>query len=161
MSRLFLTYMFSLTIFFAQLIGADIDNDLIDDKIDKCLNTPDGVCVNASGCTQAIKKTIYFNQGSYKLTNEAINKIREISELSTECFGYKIYLEGHTDSIWEAKSNLLLSKNRVITIKKLLNLYNIDNKKLNISWYGETKPIASNITKEGRAKNRRVLITLK
>jgi OOP family OmpA-OmpF porin len=163
MLKILLVLLFNITITFSatdiHVNNNDKDNDLVPDTIDECLNTPDGVFVNKHGCTHKIKKNIYFKHASYDIDTREKEKIDEISELAKEGFGYKILIEGHTDSISDAKYNLKLSKHRALKIKKLLIKSKIDKKRIYIKWYGETMPISSNISEKNRALNRRVKIT--
>lgn len=136
----------------------DSDNDSISDKFDKCPGTPDGVCVTKDGCTKELKRIIHFESSSDKITPEYMKKLSSINEIGVECFGYNIVLIGHTDSTADEKYNLKLSKNRALSVKKELLKNGIDPKRITIKWFGETKPIATNVTKEGRFMNRRVEI---
>jgi type IX secretion system PorP/SprF family membrane protein len=67
-----------------------------------------------------------------------------------------ILLEGHTDSNGTPEYNLNLSKNRVKAVKEFLVANGVAPERIEIKYYGETKPIASNATLAGQAKNRRV-----
>jgi type IX secretion system PorP/SprF family membrane protein len=68
----------------------------------------------------------------------------------------RISLEGHTDSNGAEAYNLWLSKNRVNAVKEFLVANGILADRIDTSYFGETKPIASNETLAGQAKNRRV-----
>jgi OOP family OmpA-OmpF porin len=69
----------------------------------------------------------------------------------------KILLEGHTDSIGGAQYNQKLSERRANAVKKyLVEKFGIEASRLTTKGYGLTRPVASNATKEGRQKNRRV-----
>ncbi|MEA2017847.1 MAG: OmpA family protein [Campylobacterota bacterium] len=146
---------------FTFVFGVDIDNDLVSDEIDKCLDTPDGVFVNKDGCKQQIKKIVYFNHGLYNINKKEQKNVNNIILLAKEAFGYQLVIEGHTDSIADAQFNMQLSKQRAIAIENILLTVDIDKKRIVTKWYGETMPIASNITEYTRAKNRRVTITFK
>jgi len=64
---------------------------------------------------------------------------------------------GHTDSDGTEEANLLLSTKRAESIKKaLIDIYNINTNRLLTEGKGETTPINTNETDEGKAKNRRV-----
>ena len=65
-------------------------------------------------------------------------------------------LEGHTDSVGNPAENKKLSESRAAVIKTTLEVDGIAGKRLTTTGYGEEKPIASNATEEGRAKNRRL-----
>jgi len=154
---LFLSFSF---VFSAQNLNDDLDNDLVPNKLDKCPNTPEGVFVKRDGCTKPIHKTIYFHHASAVVSNEFIQIMKNTAELITETPGYNISISGHTDSISDAKSNMKLSKKRAMVVQKLLVDNNISRDKIKLFWYGETMPVATNITHEGRTKNRRVNIVL-
>jgi outer membrane protein OmpA-like peptidoglycan-associated protein len=64
-------------------------------------------------------------------------------------------LEGHTDNTGDPESNKKLSVDRAEAIKALLIVGGIDGARVTTAGWGQEKPIASNDTEEGRAKNRR------
>ena len=64
-------------------------------------------------------------------------------------------LEGHTDNVGDAAANLKLSQDRANAIKILLIAGGIDTARLSTDGYGQDRPIDTNDTEEGRAKNRR------
>lgn len=73
----------------------------------------------------------------------------------------KITITGHTDSYGSDATNLALSKNRAEAVKNyLLGNMNIDPTKIEAVGYGESKPIATNETEEGRARNRRIEVVI-
>lgn len=152
------TLLLSSTMLFASDLDAnDLDNDNIKDNQDHCLNTPAGVCVTSKGCTQKIKESIYFKIDSYKVDDTNNNKtLQDIYNIAKECFGYKILITGHTDATYIENYNLTLSMKRAQTIKKYLIKHGINPKRIAIKYNGETTPTATNITKQGRSKNRRV-----
>ena len=71
---------------------------------------------------------------------------------------YGITISGHADSTGPKIYNQILSKNRATTIKRSLVKKGVDPNRITVRAYGDTKPIADNNTREGRAKNRRVEI---
>ncbi len=144
-----------------QLINSgsnDDDFDNVLNEYDKCPATPDGVCVDADGCTQKVKRIINFESSSYLVTDEFKDKLKAIIEIAQECFGYKILIKGHTDSTAGEKFNKKLSQQRAQTIQNAFLSHNININRISIQWFGESEPAASNITKKGRYKNRRVEI---
>ncbi|HPC85214.1 MAG TPA: OmpA family protein [Smithellaceae bacterium] len=69
----------------------------------------------------------------------------------------KLTIEGHTDNVGKAAYNKKLSQKRADAVKKyMVEKGGIDAQRLNAIGYGQEKPVASNKTKDGRAKNRRV-----
>lgn len=67
----------------------------------------------------------------------------------------KIRIEGHTDSRGGAAENKLLSENRASTVSSYLQSHGVAANRLTHQGYGPEKPLATNDTEEGRAKNRR------
>ena len=94
-----------------------------------------------------------------KSTIEAANfgLLTKAQKAMSEFPNATVVIEGHTDSYGSDEKNLDLSQERASAVKQyLLANMNIDQKKVMAFGYGETKPIANNETKDGRAKNRRI-----
>ena len=72
----------------------------------------------------------------------------------------KVVVAGHTDSEGRASTNQALSERRANAVKQLLIEKGIAANRIETVFKGENEPIATNDTPEGRAKNRRVEITL-
>src|SRR6187200_1660446 len=71
----------------------------------------------------------------------------------------KVEIQGHTDNVGAAASNLTLSQARADAVKAALESdYQISGEQITTKGYGDTKPVAKNATPEGRANNRRVEI---
>ena len=70
----------------------------------------------------------------------------------------KVKISGHTDNVGGQKYNQKLSLRRAEAVRNYLVSLGADSKKMKVFGKGETKPVASNKTKEGQAKNRRVEI---
>jgi OOP family OmpA-OmpF porin len=152
---------FALLFGFGSLFAVDMDNDLVQDDIDICLDTPAGVFVDMQGCTKEIKRIVNFDHNLYMLDITNMQQLQEYAQLAREAFGYKIVLKGHTDSTADYKTNINLSKKRVYTVLKHLEAMGINSERISVKWYGETMPIATNVTSKGRSLNRRVEIILK
>ena len=69
---------------------------------------------------------------------------------------YRIYIAGHTDNVGNAKANQQLSEDRANAVKKYLIDKGIAETRVKTEGFGDTRPVASNKTAEGRQKNRRV-----
>ena len=76
----------------------------------------------------------------------------------TECrqIGKRVEISGHTDSVGNDESNRALSENRANAVRNHLIKLGIHKDLLTTKGYGETMPVATNDTPEGRQKNRRV-----
>jgi outer membrane protein OmpA-like peptidoglycan-associated protein len=74
--------------------------------------------------------------------------------------GLKIEISGHTDNVGTEQYNVELSEKRARSVYNYLIDKGIDPKRLSYEGYGESDPIATNETEEGRAKNRRTEIKI-
>jgi CHAT domain-containing protein len=101
---------------------------------------------------------ILFNSGSAQVKGESDNQLKEIlaALTSNKLKGAKIRIEGHTDSVGDAKFNLRLSQKRAKTIYDYLTKNGIPAEHLNYTGKGDTEQIASNSDEKGRKQNRRV-----
>lgn len=81
--------------------------------------------------------------------------------LKAENKGAFIEIQGHTDSVGPAEANLRLSQARALAVRDFLHQEaKIPLPLLAVVPYGETRPVADNVTREGRAKNRRVVLVV-
>jgi len=103
---------------------------------------------------EIILKNVHFSNNSYVLNDSS--KI-ELNKLSDYLINYKIKIkiEGHTDSNGDSNLNLVLSNNRAKSVNDYLISNGVEQNQLNFSGYGDSRPIADNNSKEGRAINRR------
>ena len=138
----------------------DSDNDGVDDYKDKCENTPKGISVDISGCPLKETLKVFFQRGSAKIMRNSYPEIQRFANFLKKNTGYKVKIIGHTDSRGKAETNMKLSIRRAEAIKNALILEGINPSRIITVGRGELDPIASNRTKEGRAKNRRIEIEL-
>lgn len=102
-----------------------------------------------------VLKNIFFDINSFELKEESTVELDRMVALLKENPGLRIEINGHTDNAGQPNSNLELSRNRARSVVNYLAAQGIDAKRLSYKGYGETQPIATNNTEEGRAKNRR------
>jgi outer membrane protein OmpA-like peptidoglycan-associated protein len=142
----------------------DSDKDGLLDKDDDCPNTP-GPKTN-KGCPvieQAVievLKTAFDNLEFesakdiiFETSKPSLNELAEVLKKKTT---WKLEIAGHTDNVGDDNGNLVLSKKRAEALKAYLISQGVEEARLITKYYGETKPIATNDTPEGRQKNRRV-----
>ena len=98
---------------------------------------------------------INFATDSYELNEQVMNILSEFVTFMEENPSVKVMIQGHTDNVGDANDNLTLSTNRAQAVNNYLVLEGIDPNRLEFKGFGESKPIASNDTEEGRSKNRR------
>ncbi len=99
-----------------------------------------------------------------KSTIEASNfpLMGKVQEALRSFAGAAIVVEGHTDSFGSDSANLLLSQDRADAVKQyLIANMKLDAEKVSSVGYGETRPVATNDTAEGRARNRRIDLVIR
>lgn len=100
---------------------------------------------------------IYFDFASDALRPESDAVLKEISQVLGEHPDWKLSVEGHTDNIGGDAFNLDLSQRRAAAVKQaLVTRYRVSPDRLSPAGFGATRPVESNDTMEGRARNRRV-----
>lgn len=146
----------------------DTDGDKVLDKDDKCPTVAGTVANN--GCPEVSEdtmkklndyaKTILFDTGKASFQKQTLPVLEAMAAILKEYPTAKFHLEGHTDSDGKDALNLQLSKDRAAAVKNYLVEKGIAADRLTSEGYGETKPVASNKTKAGKAQNRRVEVKL-
>jgi chemotaxis protein MotB len=108
---------------------------------------------------------VLFDSGKAKLRSDSLSKLDKVAGvLNTTVADLNVGVEGHTDnqpirkSGW--KSNWELSTARALSVLHYLSEKSVAEPRLEAIGYGEYKPVASNDTKAGRQKNRRVEIVI-
>ena len=86
---------------------------------------------------------------------ESITELNRLKKLLVENPELQIQLNGHTDDVGSDEDNLLLSDNRAKAVHDYLIAEGIDENRLEYKGYGETMPIDTNDTPQGRQNNRR------
>lgn len=104
---------------------------------------------------KSILRNIFFDTDKFTLKSESKVELDRLLKLLNENATIKIQISGHTDNSGTPEHNRVLSENRAKTVVSYLTENGIDIKRLVAKGYGETQPIASNDTEEGRAQNRR------
>jgi OmpA-OmpF porin, OOP family len=142
----------------------DTDGDGIVDPKDKCPKLA-GVAAN-DGCPEVKKEVkevlikamegVYFDTNSARIKKESYKILNNVVKVMNENPLYKLQIDGHTDNQGDDDKNLQLSKDRAKSVKDYLISKKVDMSRLFSEGYGETKPKATNDTKEGRSQNRRV-----
>lgn len=108
-----------------------------------------------------VKEAIHFDTDRDTIKSNSTRILDEVAQLiKNHPELVKIRVEGHTDTVGDAKSNLALSKRRAIAVRQYLVERGVDPDRLIAEGYGGDNPIAENTTDAGRAKNRRVAFTI-
>lgn len=142
----------------------DNDKDGVINIRDKCANTPKNAAVDHYGCHKSNSKllsvelNILFASNRYEVRPRYYGEVKKLADFMNENPGSSVVIEGHTDDIGNETLNQVLSKNRARAIAEILiNTFKVANSRVQAIGYGETRPIASNDTSEGKRQNRRVV----
>jgi len=101
--------------------------------------------------------SIYFSFNSDELRDESEPTLREIADIMRRHPDWKLSVAGHTDSVGGDASNLDLSKRRAASVKSaLVSRFTVNGNRLTTDGFGKSRPVDTNDTEEGRARNRRV-----
>lgn len=103
---------------------------------------------------------VLFAFNSAELAPEARDTVSEISRTLKEAPGRRVSIEGHTDSIGSEKYNLRLSRERADSVASELVHAGTARSRISTHGYGKSRPIASNDSERGRARNRRVEVVI-
>jgi outer membrane protein OmpA-like peptidoglycan-associated protein len=99
---------------------------------------------------------ILFETGSAKITASSEEVLAKVVKTLTDNPDIKVEIQGHTDDKGKEAANMKLSERRANSVKTYLVKNGIAKDRLTAKGYGQTKPVASNDTPEGREKNRRI-----
>jgi OOP family OmpA-OmpF porin len=145
----------------------DSDGDGVTDDLDQCPNTPAGTRVDSTGCplpvaeVASIKLMVNFGFDSTVVQEQYFSDLAELAAFLKRFEDVYVDIEGHTDSVGPEDYNMSLSQRRAQAVVDLLvNEHGIAPQRLTAVGFGESQPVASNDTAEGRAENRRVMATL-
>jgi OmpA-OmpF porin, OOP family len=106
-----------------------------------------------------VTQGILFATGKSEIQPESRPVLKEIASTLKQHADLKILIEGHTDNVGSAASNLALSDARAAAVKTALAAdYGVDGARITTKGLGDTKPAVPNTNASGRAQNRRVEI---
>ena len=145
----------------------DSDGDGVYDDMDECPNTRAGARVDNRGCeikvskVASVKLLVHFKFDKDDVQAHYFSDIKGLADFLKRFEDIHVDIEGHTDSMGSEEYNQDLSQRRANAVMEILqNEYGIAAYRLEAKGYGESRPVASNDTTEGRAENRRVMATL-
>jgi OOP family OmpA-OmpF porin len=141
----------------------DGDGDGVPDAGDACPNTSAGTKVDARGCP-----VIFGTDNSFTLTGvtfetssavirpSSFAKLDEVAEALNGNPEVRVEISGHTDNVGSEESNQRLSLARAQAVRQYFIDKGVAADRLEARGFGESRPITTNETPEGRAENRRV-----
>jgi outer membrane protein OmpA-like peptidoglycan-associated protein len=145
----------------------DTDKDGVIDKEDDCPNVPG--TKELKGCPPVVIKaeeqkiiekafaSLEFATGKDIIKATSFPSLNDLAKiLKQHTADWVLKLSGHTDNQGDAAKNMLLSEKRAKAVKKYLVAKGEKADRVVVEWFGQTKPIDTNDTPEGRQRNRRV-----
>jgi len=143
----------------------DDDGDGVNNCIDKCPDTIKGMAVDADGCPIAdiVTLKINFDFDKSDIKPQYHQELADFASYMRQQQSFTVVeIAGHTDSVGSDEYNQKLSERRAKAVRDyMVNELGMDGNLFSAVGYGESKPVATNDTDEGRAENRRILAELK
>ncbi|MGM9838319.1 MAG: OmpA family protein [Paludibacteraceae bacterium] len=99
---------------------------------------------------------LYFATNQTRILPESESALNDLYEFLAENPAMRIRITGHTDNVGSDEANMKLSQGRAAAVKQALVTRGIADGRIETRGMGETQPIATNETEEGRTQNRRV-----
>lgn len=148
--------------------SGDSDKDGVPDEIDQCPTVAGLKALN--GCPEPkseAKKVIEtavrdleFGSGKAVISTASHDALDNLVLLLNANPGWRMRISGHTDNSGTATGNMKLSRDRANAVASYLINGGVSADRLEVEWFGQSKPIADNNTERGRKKNRRVEMKL-
>ena len=140
-------------------VGCPLDSDGngVPDYKDECPGTAEGVKVDEKGCPveTCIDLQVRFEFNKAEVLPEYTDHLKEVAMFLMKNPAEKMVIVGHTDSVGSAEYNQDLSQRRAESVKAyMVDEFGVSAGRLKAVGYGETRPVASNGTPEGRQENR-------
>ncbi len=140
----------------AKAAPKDSDGDGVIDELDKCPDTLKGAKVDTVGCMTLINLNVNFDTAKSEIKDIYGTRIHDFAKVMNTDKKLKANIEAHTDSVGTDAYNQKLSERRATSAVNALVAAGVQKDRIKAVGYGESRPIASNDTVEGRAENRRV-----
>lgn len=149
----------------------DTDNDGVIDPLDRCPTERENInqYMDEDGCPDTkpqmvkisnrqivIEEMIQFETGKAVIKTESYKILDSVVQVMEDYPQLEVRIEGHTDSDGSESSNQRLSKDRADSVFEYMVEQGVDGRRLSTEGLGETRPIDTNRTAAGKAKNRRV-----
>ncbi|MEL6342291.1 MAG: OmpA family protein [Myxococcota bacterium] len=151
--------------------AGDTDGDGIVDSLDRCISEPEtfNQYLDEDGCPDEapqfvriteekieIDQRIQFESGKSVIKPISYPILDSVAQVMGDYPDLRVLVEGHTDSDGSESYNMRLSNNRAASVRDYLIQQGVSAERLDSLGYGETRPIDTNRTPEGKLNNRRV-----
>ncbi len=139
----------------------DRDGDGILDADDKCpdiagVKEADGCLPKAVQAFAGVIKGINFDTGKASIMKSSHKVLESALPVLKQYASLRLRIEGHTDNVGDSAANKKLSQERADAVRTFFAEHGIEANRFETVGFGDSKPIADNKTKPGRAQNRRI-----
>ena len=100
---------------------------------------------------------LFFDTNDWTLQPASITELERVVSILLD-HPYRVEIGGHTDNVGSDAANQKLSEMRAEAVRDWLTANGVEIDRLSVKGYGESRPVTTNATEEGRRKNRRVEI---
>lgn len=115
--------------------------------------------IEANSVLITLDSGVLFDVDKYNIRPDAYEVLTNLADILKEADIKKFQIDGHTDSDASDEHNQVLSENRAASVKNFLAEHGV-TAEISTKGYGESRPVATNETAEGKQKNRRVEIII-
>ncbi|MEM0999599.1 MAG: OmpA family protein [Bacteroidota bacterium] len=106
---------------------------------------------------EVVMSAIFYETDKYDLLDRSKTELENLVQFMKQNSAVRIEIGGHTDDVGSDAYNLKLSQNRAGEVRKYLISRGISSARIDAKGYGETQPVTSETSEEGRARNRRTV----
>ena len=138
----------------------EIEQEVPGAQVDRVVGVDENGDSTTTGIVVTFDSGVLFGFGKYALTDASRIEIQRMEKIFEKYPETDITIEGHTDSVGSDASNQRLSEQRAASVADYLAELGISRERFEVSGYGETRPVATNDTDEGRQANRRVEVSV-
>ncbi len=107
-----------------------------------------------------VLRNLYFDTNSTTIQKRSEKSLNELFQFLNENKEVRIKLVGHTDSVGKDEDNQILSEGRATSVREAMIERGIEQERIEAEGRGESEPIDTNDTEEGRQRNRRVMVEI-
>ena len=136
----------------------DLDGDGVDDRFDRCAKTPQGAVVDKRGCW--VIEDYVFETDRARISSKHIAPLESVATILKANPSLRVRLDGHTDNTGTSDYNASLAQRRAKAVQEFLEADGIPSNRLEVRGFGSSRPIDTNLTSEGRSRNRRVELSV-
>ena len=140
--------------------GATVSKDGTNDGMSNVESDFEGASRTDEGIQVTLSSDVLFPTNSSYLTDQAKTELAKLADMLKRQGGKKIRVDGHTDATGTAEYNVWLSEKRAVSVKNFLVEHGVSERLISTRGLGQTHPVDTNKTPEGRQKNRRVEVNI-